>query len=354
MQHGTQADPTHEKAPDTMRQFSYSRAESTDSAIKTHAGQSAAYLAGGTTLMDLIKLDVMQPERLVDVNRVDLDAIEPGQDGGLTIGAMVRNTALAHDETVQRDYTVLSEALLQGASRQLRNRATTGGNVMQRVRCSYFRDGISPCNKREPGSGCSAIEGHNREVFAVLGTSEHCIASHPSDMCVAMAAIGATVHVQGSRGTREIDFGEFHKLPGDSPQIEHDLHNDELITHVSLDAPIANAGSTYIKLRDRSSYQFALASCAAIVSLDGDTIAEVRIALGGVGTKPWRCHEAEAGLVGQPATAEHFAVAAETAMQGATPYKHNAFKIPLAKKAIARALRDASARAHANTKGDTA
>lgn len=336
-----------------MREFSYSRAESADGAVKTHAAQPSAYLAGGTTLIDLVKLDVMQPERLVDVNRLDLDAIERHDNGALKIGAMVRNTALAYDETVQRDYTVLSEALLQGASRQLRNRATTGGNVMQRVRCSYFRDGISPCNKREPGSGCAAIDGHNREVFAVLGTSEHCIATHPSDMCVAMAAIGARVHVHGTSGSREIDFGDFHKLPGDTPHIEHDLQDDELITHVSLDAPIAGAGSTYIKLRDRSSYQFALASCAAIVSLDGDRVAEVRIALGGVGTKPWRCHEAEAALSGQPANAEHFAQAAETAMQGATPYKHNAFKIPLAKKAITRALRDATARAQ-SANGDTA
>lgn len=336
-----------------MRQFSYSRAESTEGAVKTHAGQPAAYLAGGTTLIDLVKLDVMQPERLVDVNRLDLDDIEPS-DGGLRIGAMVRNTALAYNESVRRDYTVLSEALLQGASRQLRNRATTGGNVMQRVRCSYFRDGVSACNKREPGSGCSAIEGHNREVFAVLGTSDHCIATHPSDMCVAMAAIGATVHVQGDSGTRAIDFGDFHKLPGDTPHIEHELQEDELITHVSLDAPLAGAGSTYIKLRDRSSYQFALASCAAIVSLDGDKIARARIALGGVGTKPWRCHESEAALAGQPANEQNFKQAADTAMQGATPYKHNAFKIPLAKKAIVRALRDATARANGDTNGDTA
>ncbi|MES1925352.1 xanthine dehydrogenase family protein subunit M [Salinisphaera sp. T31B1] len=332
-----------------MREFSYSRADSADHAVKTHAGQPAAYLAGGTTLIDLVKLDVMQPERLVDVNRLPLDDIEPTPDGGLKIGAMVRNTALAYDTTVQRDYTVLSEALLQGASRQLRNRATTGGNVMQRVRCSYFRDGVSPCNKREPGSGCSAIEGHNREVFAVLGTSAHCIASHPSDMCVAMAAIGATVHVQGDQGSREIDFTDFHRLPGDTPHIEHALDADELITHISLDAPIAGAGSTYIKLRDRTSYQFALASCAAIVALDGDRIGSARIALGGVGTKPWRCTEAEAALVGQPATEAAFKQAAELAMAGATPYKHNAFKIPLGRKAIVRALRDAAARSQGET-----
>jgi len=328
-----------------MRQFDYKRAEDTSGAVHAHAGQRSAYLAGGTTLIDLVKLDVMQPERLVDVNRLDLNDIKPGDGGTLKIGAMVRNTALAYDETVQRDYTVLSEALLQGASRQLRNRATTGGNVMQRVRCSYFRDNVSPCNKREPGTGCSAIEGHNREVFAVLGTSDACIAVHPSDMCVAMAAVGATVHVAGTDSTREVDFLDFHKLPGDTPHVEHDLAADELITHVTLEKPIDGAGSTYIKLRDRSSYQFALASCAAIVALDGDTIREVRIALGGVGTKPWRCLDAEAALVGRPATEASFKKIATMAMAGATPYKHNAFKIPLARKAVVRALRDATARA---------
>lgn len=332
-----------------MRTFDYKRADDAHSAVNAHSGQAAAYLAGGTTLIDLVKLDVMQPERLVDINRLAYDAIETTAEGGLRIGAMVRNTALADDDRVRRDYTVLSEALLQGASRQLRNRATTAGNVMQRVRCSYFRDGVSPCNKRVPGSGCSAIEGHNREVFAVLGTSDHCIAAHPSDMCVAMAAIGATVHVTGPSGERTVDFLDFHKLPGDTPHIEHELGEDELITHVSLDAPIDGSGSTYIKLRDRSSYQFALASCAAVVALDGDRITAARLALGGVGTKPWRAADAEAALVGQPATHETFKQAAATAMQGATPYKHNAFKIPLARKAIVRALTDAAARARGDT-----
>lgn len=332
-----------------MRQFEYKRAQDTLGAIHAHAGQASSYLAGGTTLIDLIKLDIMQPERLVDVNRLDLNEIERSDSGTLKIGAMVRNTTLAYDATVMTDYTVLSEALLQGASRQLRNRATTGGNVMQRVRCSYFRDGVSPCNKRDPGTGCSAINGHNREVFAVLGTSEHCIAAHPSDMCVAMAAIGATVHLAGADSERAVDFLDFHQLPGGTPHIEHDLQDDELITHVTLDAPIKDAGSTYIKLRDRSSYQFALASCAAIVALDGDRIREVRLALGGVGTKPWRCEQAEAALQGAAATDESFRKAAQIAMEGATPYKHNAFKIPLARKAIVRALRDATARARSST-----
>ena len=329
-----------------MRQFDYKRATDTDAALAAHAGQRSAYLAGGTTLIDLVKLDVMQPDRMVDVNRLALSDIEPVDDGRLRVGATVRNTALAYNERVVRDYKVLSEALLQGASRQLRNRATTAGNVMQRVRCSYFRDGISPCNKREPGSGCSAIDGHNREVFAVLGTSEHCIAVHPSDMCVAMAAIGATVEVQGPNGRREIAFGDFHKMPGDTPQIEHALEDDELITHVTLDAPMRDAGSTYIKLRDRSSYQFALASCAAIVALDGDRIREARLALGGVGTKPWRCQEAEAELIGAAVDdMAAFEAVARRAMEGATPFKHNAFKIPLARKAIVQAIKDAAARA---------
>lgn len=335
-----------------MRQFDYKRADDTAGAIHAHADHSAAYLAGGTTLIDLVKLDVMQPDRLVDVNRLALNDIEPVAHGGLKVGATVRNTTLAYDERVTRDYTVLSEALLQGASRQLRNRATTAGNVMQRVRCSYFRDGVSPCNKREPGSGCSAIEGVNREVFAVLGTSEHCIASHPSDMCVAMAAIGATVQVEGEQGTRDIDFRDFHKLPGDTPHIEHELEDNELITHVTLDAPIEDAGSTYVKLRDRSSYQFALASCAAIVALEGDTIRDVRLALGGVATKPWRCLDAEQQMRGQPATRETFVAAARTAMSGATPYRHNAFKIPLGRRAIVRGLTEAAARA--GRKGDQA
>lgn len=332
-----------------MREFHYRRADSIDNAIATHAGQASSFVAGGTTLLDLVKLDVMQPAQLVDVNRLPLDQIESLDDRRLRVGAMVRNTALAYHPSVRRDHAVLSEALLQGASRQLRNRATTGGNIMQRVRCPYFRNGVSACNKREPGSGCAAIGGDNRSVHAVLGTSEHCIATHPSDMCVAMAAIGATIHVQGPNGRRDIDFLDFHRLPGRTPHIEHALEDDELITNVTLDAPIDNAQSSYIKLRDRSSYQFALASSAAIVALDGDTIREARLAMGGVGTKPWRAAEAEAALVGKPATNESFEYAAEIAMRDATPYKHNAFKIPLGHKAIVRSLREAVAKMETST-----
>lgn len=326
-----------------MRNFAYQRADSVDAAVSAHAGQPSSFIAGGTTLLDLVKLDVMQPERIVDVNDLPLYDIEELDDGRLKIGAMVTNTDLAYHERVKNDYTVLSQALLSGASTQLRNKATTGGNVMQRVRCPYFRDGVSPCNKREPGTGCSAIGGQNRSVHAVLGTSEHCIASHPSDMCVAMAAIGATVTVNGPNGEREIDFLDFHLLPGDTPEKEHALDADELITHVTLDAPIDGAKSHYLKLRDRASYQFALASAGVIVATDGDTIREARIAMGGVGTKPWRAEKAEQALVGQPASEASFKKAAEIAFEGATPYEHNAFKIPLGQQAVVRSLTTATA-----------
>ena len=325
-----------------MRNFSYQRADSVDTAVSAHAGQPSSFIAGGTTLLDLVKLDVMQPERIVDVNDLPLYDIEELDDGRLKIGAMVTNTDLAYHDRVKNDYAVLSEALLSGASTQLRNKATTGGNVMQRVRCAYFRDGVSPCNKREPGSGCSAIGGDNRSVHAVLGTSEHCIASHPSDMCVAMAAIGATVTVNGPNGEREIDFLDFHLLPGDTPDKEHALEADELITHVTLDAPVKGNSSHYLKLRDRASYQFALASAGVIVATDGDTIREARIAMGGVGTKPWRATKAEQALVGQPANEASFKKAAEIAFEGATPYEHNAFKIPLGQQAVVRSLRNAT------------
>lgn len=328
-----------------MRTFEYERAEDTAAALGAHDGGSAAYLAGGTTLLDLVKLDVMRPARVIDVNRLPLDHIERLDDGRLRVGATVRNTDLAYDPHVLRDHPVLSEALLQGASRQLRNRATTAGNLMQRVRCGYFRDGVSPCNKRAPGTGCAAMDGRNRDVFAVLGTSESCIAAHPSDMCVAVAAIGARVEVTGQEGPRTLDFADLHELPGDTPHIEHALAPGELITHLTLDAPLADAGSCYVKLRDRASYQFALASCAAIVSLEGDRLAAVRLALGGVGTKPWRCRDVEAATAGAPATPETYAEAARRALEGARPMRHNAFKIPLAQRAVARALSTAVERA---------
>src|SRR5699024_2777599 len=328
-----------------MRHFSYSRADNVDTALAAHAGQPSAYVAGGTTLLDLVKLDVMRPEHIVDINALDLHDVSALDDGRLQIGALVSNTALAHHPAVTARYPVLSEALLAGASTQLRNMASTAGHLMQRARCSYFRNGVSACNKREPGSGCAAIGGHNRSLHAVLGTSEHCIAAHPSDMCVAMAAIGAEVQVCGQDGAHSIDFLGFHLLPGTTPHLEHALAGDELITHVTLDAPIADSHSSYVKLRDRASYPFALASCAAIVALDGDTIRAARLALGGVATKPWRAHDAEAALVGQAATATQFQQAARIALQDAIPQTQNAFKIPLGRQAIVRALEQAVAQA---------
>ncbi|HWT71425.1 MAG TPA: xanthine dehydrogenase family protein subunit M [Oxalicibacterium sp.] len=321
-----------------MRNFEYTRAGDAEQAIAFHAQLPSAFLAGGTNLLDMMKIDIMRPQRVVDVNKLPLNRIEVLDDGRVRIGALVSNTALARDPHIVKHYPVLSQALLSGASTQLRNKATTAGNVMQRVRCGYFRDGVSPCNKRDPGSGCSAIDGFNRSVHAVLGTSDQCIASHPSDMCVAMAAIGARVHVQGAKGARDIDFLDFHLLPGDTPWKEHALQQDELITHVVLDAPVAGSKSAYLKLRDRASYQFALASCAAILAIDGGRIRDARLALGGVGTKPWRAKQAEASLIGQVPGDAAFRQAAALALQGAHPYKHNAYKIPLGQQAIVRNL----------------
>jgi xanthine dehydrogenase YagS FAD-binding subunit len=321
-----------------MRNFAYQRAGDVHQAFTLHGDDHRAdFIAGGTNLIDMVKLDIMRPERLVDVNRLPLADIEVLDDGRLKIGALVTNTDLAYDERVVERYPVLSEALLAGASTQLRNVATTAGNVMQRTRCPYFRNPARACNKREPGSGCSALEGISRN-HAVLGGSDTCIAVHPSDMCVGMQALGATITVEGPAGTREIPFEEYHLLPGDTPEREHDLKDGELITHVTLDAPIQGGKGHYLKLRDRASYEFALASCAAVVALDGNTIREARIALGGVGTKPWRSHEAEAELNGQPATEATFERAAEAALAGAKAQNDNAFKIPLAKQAIVRAL----------------
>lgn len=322
-----------------MRNFEFIRATTVDNAI---AGRSQStdtvFLAGGTTLIDLIKLDVMRPARLVDIHKLSLDEIEPLADGKIRVGAMVTNTTLARDRNVMEAHPVLSQALLSGASTQLRNKATTAGNIMQRVRCGYFRDGVSPCNKRTPGSGCAAIGGQNRNVHAVLGGSDSCIAAHPSDMCVAMAAIGATIHVQGPAGARDIDFLDFHLLPGSTPWKEHALMEGEMITHVTLDAPLPNNRSAYLKLRDRASYQFALASSAVIVALDGRTIRDARIALGGVGTRPWRSPAAERALRGQVATPEVLAHAAQVALEGARSYGQNGFKIALGQQAIVRNL----------------
>jgi xanthine dehydrogenase YagS FAD-binding subunit len=321
-----------------MQNFNYVRATSVDSAVASAALPDAVFLAGGTTLLDLMKLNVMRPSSVVDIHKLNLNQIERLPDGKVRVGAMVSNTELAFNEHIRSSYPVLSQALKSGASTQLRNKATTAGNIMQRVRCGYFRDGISPCNKRDPGSGCAAVGGLNRNVHAVLGGTEHCIAAHPSDMCVAMAAIGATIHVQGPAGGRDIEFGEFHLLPGDTPWKEHALQSGEIITHVTLDAPMQSSRSGYLKLRDRASYQFALASCAAIIVLDGELVRDARIALGGVATKPWRAHEAEEALRGQAANTSSFERAASLALKSARSYGQNGFKIGLGRQAVARNL----------------
>jgi len=328
-----------------MNAFEFSRPADPAAAVATAAraktaqqGADVRFLAGGTTLIDLMKLNVETPARLLDINRLPLDRIEAAGDGGLTIGATARNADLAHHPIVKRDYSVLSQAILQGASAQLRNMATTAGNLLQRTRCVYFRDTAMPCNKREPGSGCPAITGFNRNL-AILGTSEHCIATNPSDMCVAMAALEAVIHVQGAKNaTRAIPIGEFHLLPGDTPQRETVLEPGDLITHVTLPPPVKGSKQVYLKLRDRASYEFALASAAIVLNLEAGKVTRARIAMGGVGTKPWRSPEAEAAIVGQAATPDNFRKAAEGAMRDAKPQSQNAFKVELAKRCVAHAL----------------
>ena len=305
-------------------------------------GADVRFMGGGTTLIDLMKLNVETPDRVLDINRLPFDKIEDTADGGLMIGAMVRNSDLAYHAKVQRDYSVLSQAILQGASAQIRNMATVGGNLLQRTRCVYFRDTAMPCNKREPGTGCPAITGHNR-TLAILGASDHCIATNPSDMCIALAALEATVHIQGPKGTRTVAFGDFHLLPGNTPQRETVLEPGDLITHVTLPAPSSGSKHLYLKLRDRASYEFALASAAVVLSLANGNVRRARIALGGVGTKPWRSPEAEAALTGKPANDTTFRQAAEAALQGAKPQSENRFKIELAKRCLTHALRTAAA-----------
>ena len=305
-------------------------------------GADVRFMGGGTTLIDLMKLNVETPDRVLDINRLPLDKIEVMPDGGLKIGATARNSDLAYHAKVQSDYSVLSQAILQGASAQIRNMATVAGNLLQRTRCVYFRDTAMACNKREPGTGCPAITGHNR-TLAIFGASEHCIATNPSDMCIALAALEATVHIQGPKGTRAVAFGDFHVLPGNTPQRETVLEPGDLITHVTLPPPITGSKQFYLKLRDRASYEFALASAAVVLTIAGGKITRARIALGGVGTKPWRSPEAEAALTNKPANDATFRQAAEAALQGAKPQSENKFKIELAKRCIAYALRTAAA-----------
>jgi len=330
-----------------MQSFEFLRAEKASAAIAASArsstaqhGASVRFVAGGTTLLDLMKLNVERPVHVVDINRLPLDKIEQLPDGGLKIGATVRNADLAQDPIVRRDYAVLSEALLAGASAQLRNMATTGGNLLQRTRCMYFRDTSTPCNKREPGTGCSAIGGANR-TLAILGTSEHCIATNPSDMNVALAALEATIHVQGVNGERSIPIADFHLLPGNTPQRETVLEPGDLITHVTLAPPAPGSRSFYLKLRDRASYEFALASAAVVVTV-ADQVTRARMALGGVGTKPWRSTEAESLLTGQPVGDPAFRRAADAALRDAKPQSQNGFKVELAKRCLVYALKQAT------------
>ncbi len=332
-----------------MHSFEFVRPADQATAIATAAqsktaqqGADVRFLGGGTTLIDLMKLNVETPARVLDINRLPLNEIEGTPDGGLKIGALIRNSGLANHPRVQKEYSVLSQAILQGASAQIRNMATVGGNMLQRTRCVYFRDTAMACNKREPGSGCPAITGHNR-TLAILGASEHCIATNPSDMCVAMTALEATIHVHGPKGPRTIPFGNFHLLPGNTPHLETVLEPGDLITHVTLPPPVARSRQVYLKLRDRASYEFALASAAVVLMIAGGNITHARIALGGIGTKPWRSPDAEHALTGKAANEAAFRQGAEAALHGAGPQSENGFKIELARRCLTHALRTAAA-----------
>jgi xanthine dehydrogenase YagS FAD-binding subunit len=323
-----------------MDPFRFVAAPDVAAAREAAAAAGSRYLAGGTTLLDLMKLHVERPSVLVDINPLPLTQIEALPDSGVRVGAMVRNADMAYHDLIRTRYPMLSQAILAGASPQIRNMATTGGNLLQRTRCYYFRDTSLPCNKREPGSGCGAIEGCNR-IHAVLGTSEHCIATHPSDMCVALAALDAVVRLAGPRGDRTVPIAAFHLPPGDRPDRETVLEPGELITAVDIPALPFAVRSVYVKVRDRASYAFALASAAVALEVRGGTIRDSRLALGGVATTPWRAHEAERLLAGRRADAAAFRDAAEAALAGAVPRAHNAFKIELAKRTLVRALRRA-------------
>jgi xanthine dehydrogenase YagS FAD-binding subunit len=332
-----------------MNVFELVTARSVPEAVKAQArsataqqGATVRFIAGGTNLVDYMKLDVESPAQLVDINALPLSMIEPTADGGMKIGALARNADVANDATVKARYPLLSEALLAGASPQLRNMATTAGNLLQKTRCVYYRDIASNCNKRSPGSGCAAIGGHNR-TLAILGTSEHCIANNPSDQNVALVALDATVHLEGTQGARAIPITEFYRLPGKTPHIETAMEPGDLITHVTLPPPAAGARSVYLKLRDRASYEFALASAAIVMRKgSGDTIDFVRVAMGGVGARPWRSPEAERALLGKPASAANFQAAAEAALREAKPQSENAFKVELAKRCLVHAMSQTS------------
>jgi xanthine dehydrogenase YagS FAD-binding subunit len=325
-----------------MINFQYARATDVADAVRQIAADpTAKFIAGGTNLVDLMKEDVERPSRLIDISRLPLDTIVETTNGGLRIGALVPNSDLAYHPLIEQRYPLLASAILAGASQQLRNMASTGGNLLQRTRCCYFYDTATPCNKREPGSGCSAIEGINR-MHAILGTSKACIATHPSDMCVALAALEAKVHVTGPAGERAIAFAEFHRLPEDAPQHDTNLHPHEIVTAVELPLKGFATNYTYLKIRDRLSYAFALVSVAAALELEDGRIKDARLALGGVAHKPWRDPAAEAALRGQAAAQATFMRAADLVLRDAKGFAHNGFKIDLARRAIARALTQAA------------
>src|SRR6267143_3310786 len=331
-----------------MDSFRYVRAKDESQAItfarraKTaQQGADIRYIAGGTTLVDLMKLDVERPQTLIDITHLPLAEVKAASGGGVEIGAMVRNSDLAHHPLIQQGYPMLSEALLSGASAQLRNKATTSGNLLQRTRCMYFRDVAMPCNKREPGSGCGAITGINR-TMAILGGSEHCVATNPSDMNVALVALEAVVRIHGAAGSRDIPIADFHLPPGATPQRETVLQPGDLVTHIVLPAPAPGSRSTYLKLRDRASYEFALTSAAVVATVESGHIQRVRIAMGGVGTKPWRFIEAELMLTGMPATTASYKQVAAAALKDARPQSQNGFKVALAQRCLLHALRQAT------------
>ncbi|WP_428550882.1 FAD binding domain-containing protein [Pseudomonas edaphica] len=323
-----------------MNPFQYSKPADVQEAVHLISATSR-FIAGGTNLLDLMKENISRPEHLIDITGLALHGVEATADGGVMIGALVSNADLAWHPLIETRYPLLSQAILAGASPQLRNMASTGGNLLQRTRCYYFYDASVPCNKREPGSGCPARTGLNR-IHAILGASEHCVATHPSDMCVALAALQARVHVEGRGGARVIEFADFHRLPGDTPERDNLLADDELITAIELPPDHLASHSHYLKIRDRASYAFALVSVAAALELAGDTIVDARLALGGVAHKPWRDRAVEAALIGQAVSRETFSQAADALLQDAEPLEHNSFKIKLARRAIIRALSDAA------------
>jgi len=321
-----------------MKSFDYARVETAEAAVAQGSGAATKFIAGGTNLLDLMKLEIETPARLVDISRLKLADIGATEAGGLSIGALALNSDLAEHPRIRSHYPVLSRALLAGASAQLRNKATTGGNLLQRTRCNYFYDTASPCNKREPGAGCSALGGFTRN-HAVLGTSDRCIAAHPSDMAVALRALDATIITLGAGGGRRIAIGDFYRLPGDTPHIETVLEPGELITHIELPPP-PKGKQLYRKVRDRASYAFALVSVAGIVSVEGGRIASAALAFGGLGPLPWRDSRAEAALTGKTPSADAFEAAADALLADAKGHGGNDFKIPLARRTLIACLRE--------------